>query len=64
MIEYSSECVGCPDGVPCMGDSCPMNNVPHFICDECGREDCELYQYDDEQLCKDCLAEKFEKVEV
>ena len=60
MLEYENECVSC--GLPCLGSSCPNRNVPHFYCDKCG-EETELYHFDGEELCIDCITEMLEKVE-
>lgn len=61
MIKYENDCVGCPDGVPCMGSTCPNRNVPHFYCDDCENED-DLYEFDGEQLCADCILARLKKV--
>ena len=60
MRRTESGCVDC--GMPCLGRACPHYEVTIFECDECGCEET-LYEYGDEELCKDCLAEKFERVE-
>ena len=63
MKKIEDECVGCTSvGLPCLGIGCPNRNVVRFYCDECGNEE-KLYCYDGEELCKDCLLEKFEVVE-
>jgi len=65
MIKYQNDCVGCPDGVPCMGRACPYRHVPHFYCDECGDEADELREFDDgRQLCNSCLLAQFPPVEI
>jgi DNA-directed RNA polymerase subunit RPC12/RpoP len=65
MIRYENECVGCSTpAYPCMGDSCPNLNVPHLYCDECGFDVDDLYEYDDEQICEECLLKRFNKVKV
>ena len=64
MIKYENECVGCPPERGCLGSSCPYINVPRLYCDVCGEEDEELYEYDDEQLCADCLRKKFKLITV
>lgn len=60
MIVAENDCVDC--GLPCLGDSCPYRNVPHYYCDECGEEE-QLYEFDGEQLCIDCIIERLKKVE-
>lgn len=63
MLKYENECVGCKSvGLPCMGDSCPNRNVPRYYCDECGCEDT-LYEFDDKEICCECLLSKFNVVE-
>lgn len=68
MIQYEDECVGCKSmGLPCYGDACPNRNVPHIYCDKCGEEIDEDEWYEDdeyEDLCEDCLKEKYRKTEV
>ena len=58
------ECVGCPKEIGCLGEFCPNRNVPHYYCDDCEDEfePNELYMYDGEMLCSECLLNKFEKV--
>jgi hypothetical protein len=34
--------------------------VKHLYCDKCNDDVDELYDVDGEELCKDCLLEKFE----
>lgn len=63
MIEYENECVGCPPEMGCLGKYCPKLNVVHTYCDECGEEE-QLYWYEGEQLCKECVIERLEKVEL
>ena len=62
MIKYEDECVGCPPEMGCIGDSCPNRNVPHLYCDKCGEECEELYLYDKEELCEDCLKKQFRTI--
>ena len=61
MREITSECVGC--GLACIGDSCPNKNVTHFYCDKCDDET-QLYYYDGQELCIDCIEKLLEKVEI
>ena len=62
MITYENECVGCPPEMGCMGNSCPNKNVQHMCCDQCGYEHEELYVYDGQELCADCVLNSLEKV--
>lgn len=55
MVEYRNECVGCPPEMGCMGLGCPYRNVPHWYCDECGREIFgEVNQDFGRELCDKC----------
>ncbi len=57
MRKYENDCVGCPDGMGCLGSSCPYVNVPHDYCDTCGEDGAE-YRIDGEDYCEDC-AKKY-----
>lgn len=57
MIQMESNCADC--GLPCLGHSCPYQNVPHYYCDECGNET-NIYVFDEEQLCIDCIKNRLE----
>lgn len=59
MKQLENECVDC--GLPCLGNSCPNRNVPRFYCDECGDE-AQLYDFDGEELCIDCIEKRLDKV--
>ena len=64
MKRTENECVGCVSmGLHCIGSSCPHQAVTRFYCDECGEEK-QLYHYDGDELCIDCIEEKLEKVEI
>lgn len=64
MIKYENECVGCPKEKGCIGDFCRYKSVPHYFCDRCKEEvDAgDLYFYDGEQLCAECILEDLEVV--
>lgn len=65
MKKYENECCDCAtESYPCLGNQCPRINVPHLYCDECYEEYDELHCYDGEELCSNCLLEKFEKVHI
>lgn len=58
MTVTENHCVGCDF---CIGSHCPNRNVKVYYCDKCKEEipyD-EIYDVDDEELCEDCLKEKF-----
>ena len=57
MIQYKDECVGCPPYWNCTGNACIYRNIPYTYCDKC-KDLTTLYQWDDKQLCKDCLVEE------
>lgn len=63
MKQVENECVGCTTiGLHCMGSGCPNRNATHFYCDECNDET-DLYHYDGEELCIECIKKRLEKVE-
>ena len=55
-------CIGCPPELGCLRSACRYKNEIHYYCDQCHNETI-LYDYDGSELCIDCLADKFEKVE-
>lgn len=62
MVRYENDCVGCAvPAYPCIGERCRYRNVPHFYCDECGKET-DLYNFEDEELCIDCVEKRLEPV--
>ena len=64
LLAYEDECVGCPDEFNCFGYLCQYRKIPHLYCDECKEEvDC-LYNYNGEEICQECLIEKFEKITI
>lgn len=62
MIKIENECVGCPPDLGCIGNSCHYLHVRRFYCDKCNCEEEELFWFEDEQLCVDCILEQLEKV--
>lgn len=66
MIKYENHCCSCAvPGYPCLGSSCDLLNVPVHYCDnpKCGAElpDDEIYEVDGDELCEECLKERFLK---
>lgn len=59
MVKYINECVSC--GQPCIGLSCMNYSVSHFYCDICGDET-QLYEYDGQELCLDCIEQSLTKI--
>ena len=60
MLKFENECVGCPQG--CI--NCGRKHVAVWVCDECGCEADELWEYEEQQLCQDCLLEAVPKAEM
>ena len=58
MIKYENECVGCPQG--CI--HCGRDKTQHLYCDRCGADCEELYVFDGEELCEDCLKDSLERI--
>ena len=63
-IRYENECVSCPPDMGCLGSACPNRRVPHLYCDKCKQEVDDLYDYDDKQICLDCIVKQLKKIEV
>ena len=62
MIKIENHCCDCAvPGYPCRGESCPLRRVKVRYCDHCGEELDEVYEVDDEELCEECLKDKFRK---
>ena len=62
MVKYENHCRGCAvPGYPCRGDACSLVNVEVHYCDKCHEEivQDEIYDVDGEELCEDCLKERF-----
>lgn len=65
MIIKSNDCCDCSNATyPCIGSSCKLLSVTHYICDKCDEEVCEgeLYWFHDEQLCIECISDELEVV--
>lgn len=63
MIKYENECCDCATpAYPCIGELCPHRRVPHYYCDECKEEHEAVYEYEDEELCIECIEKRLEKV--
>ena len=61
MVRVESDCVEC--GLPCLYESCPHYRVVRYECDDCGDEVEDLYHFDGEELCIDCVEKRLERVE-
>ena len=69
MVKYENECCGCATpAYPCMGDACTRRKVPHLYCDWCNEDVEDLYKYEGEQVCVDCILNctlnRLDKVEI
>lgn len=62
MIVIENECVGCPPEIGCLGSTCPYLNVKRYYCDDC-KDEATLYNFDEKQLCIDCVAKRLDIVE-
>lgn len=62
MRRIEDDCVDCPREMGCFGSSCPLKNVPHYYCDNCGDE-APLYRFNDSELCEYCVLAELKKVE-
>lgn len=60
MITVENYCNGCPECIHC------GRNVDAEVlqCDSCGGYEDELYKFDGEDLCIDCIKERLEKVTI
>ena len=65
MVKYENQCCDCAASLyPCMGKDCGHRDVKIYVCDCCHDEADVLYEYDSgEQLCEDCLLDRFKIVE-
>ena len=63
MIRIENRCVECGIDEGCMGDACPNRRVEVHYCDRCDEELAlgEVYEVDEEELCEECLKERFKK---
>lgn len=60
MTRIENHCCNCAvPGYPCRGDACPLRRVLVSYCDKCGCELEDIYDVDDEELCEECLLNKF-----
>lgn len=57
MKQIENDCYGCT--IPCK--KCGRDHSVHYYCDNCGDET-ELFYFENEELCIDCIKDKLEKV--
>lgn len=63
-VLIQNDCCGCAtESYPCLGDQCKYRNVKHFYCDRCKEEVDELYYFDGDELCGECVLKGLEVVE-
>jgi hypothetical protein len=60
VVKTENECCDC--GLPCIYEGCQHYQVTRYYCDVCGCEDV-LYEWDDQQLCIDCIKQRLNMVE-
>ena len=72
-IRKIDNCVGCSTVFGnCQGSACPYYPYETVVCDECEEEPYEdeqsgckhLYYYNGEWLCRECLLDKFRRIDV
>lgn len=61
MRETRNECVDC-DLRRCAG--CPYLEVDVLVCDKCGDEVNELYEFDGDELCESCYLDALPSITV
>lgn len=61
MVRVESGCVDC--ALPCVYYTCPYYEAVVYECDSCGDEVDDLYYFDGQELCIDCIERRLEKVE-
>lgn len=62
MRKIENRCCDCATpGYPCLGSACPLVRVEVYYCDKCGDELDEVYEVDGDDLCEECLKERFRK---
>lgn len=64
MVTTRNECCDCAvPAYPCLGNDCPHKNQKVYICDECKEEPYDLYEFDGQELCIDCIKKRLKVVE-
>ena len=63
MLVIEDRCCDCAaPGYPCRGSDCPNMHVKIHCCDICGEEIVDdVYDVDGDELCEECLKERFRK---
>lgn len=60
VVVIENECVDC--GLPCLYETCPYWAVKRYYCDNC-EDEAPLYEFEDMELCIECIKEMLPKVE-
>ena len=55
-----TNCNGCPE---CIGCGRKYEEWTYYECDRCGSLE-QLYRYEGEEICADCLLKEFEEVDM
>lgn len=63
LIVIESGCVGCPTEMGCLYEACPYYKITRFYCDKCHEETEDLYKWNNEEWCADCIINDLERVE-
>lgn len=64
MIITRNECCDCAvPAYPCRGEKCPLKNQRVYICDDCKDEVDKLYEFENQELCIDCIEKILKVVE-
>lgn len=64
MTRHENHCCDCATpGYPCLGNACSLRNVEVHYCDNCEEELTEIYDVDGEELCEECLKERFRRID-
>jgi hypothetical protein len=62
MRKIENRCCDCATpGYPCLGRACPLVRVEVYYCDKCGDELEEIYEVEGDDLCEECLKERFRR---
>lgn len=58
MIIYENHCCDCEvQSYPCIGNTCPLLNVPTFYCDNCDEDTIAEYEIENRHYCDRCARE-------
>lgn len=63
MIRVESDCCDCPIELGCLHEACKYYRVVRFYCDKCHEEVEDLFKWNGEEWCLDCIINELERVE-